>query len=378
MKLFDGGIFGGLMVYALFSSISIAGANIGIAIASLFALIRCVKQPVKVSVDKGLFISISIFLCTMLIAAIMAPSPEKGLLRLGTFIYRMFPLFLLITFIKDKRQVMSLVAVMSISILVADSYAIWQGLQGDGRARAFSSHPMIFAGYAIQIIPFFFFIREVEIKTKFLYTVLVILTMIALVFNGTRGAWIAIIITFLSYLIMHIRRNQKTVLICSLLFCLFGFIFWQIPFLNSRAMSISDMSYQSNSERMLIWKSAQQMFFDHPIVGVGLGHFENFYLTSYISPLAKEQVGHAHNNFLHMLAETGFIGFTGFVVMFAYILYHNYLKYSRAGDIWNGALFFVTLALLLQGLTEFNFGDSAVIRMYWFMVGLVYCSANKL
>ena len=33
-------------------------------------------------------------------------------------------------------------------------------------------------------------------------------------------------------------------------------------------------------------------------------------------------------------------------------------------------LFFATLGLLLQGLTEFNFGNAAVIRLYWLFVGV--------
>ena len=29
-----------------------------------------------------------------------------------------------------------------------------------------------------------------------------------------------------------------------------------------------------------------------------------------------------------------------------------------------------TVGILLQGLTEFNFGNAAVIRLYWFFAGL--------
>lgn len=42
----------------------------------------------------------------------------------------------------------------------------------------------------------------------------------------------------------------------------------------------------------------------------------------------------------------------------------------RQGSFWGYLLFFATMGLLLQGLTEFNFGNAAVIRLYWLLVGV--------
>ncbi|WP_425058561.1 hypothetical protein SCACP_32200 [Sporomusa carbonis] len=41
------------------------------------------------------------------------------------------------------------------------------------------------------------------------------------------------------------------------------------------------------------------------------------------------------------------------------------------------ALLLVTISLMVQGLTEYNFDDSAVIRMYWFIVGLAYVASDR-
>ena len=40
------------------------------------------------------------------------------------------------------------------------------------------------------------------------------------------------------------------------------------------------------------------------------------------------------------------------------------------GSFWGYMLFFATLGLLLQGLTEFNFGNAAVIRLFWLLAGV--------
>ena len=42
----------------------------------------------------------------------------------------------------------------------------------------------------------------------------------------------------------------------------------------------------------------------------------------------------------------------------------------KCGSFWGYMLFFVTIGLLLQGLTEFNFGNAAVIRLYWLLAGV--------
>ena len=147
IKLLDKGIWLGLCLYALSSSTSIAVANIGISLASLFALLRNLKQPLSINLDKGLGSVLFLFLSTMLLSAIFSPEPDVGLLRLWAYIYRMFPLFLVVMFVKEKKQIIKLILLMGISMLISGSYAIWQGVQGDYRVAAFTSNAMIFAGF---------------------------------------------------------------------------------------------------------------------------------------------------------------------------------------------------------------------------------------
>lgn len=376
IKLLDKGIWLGLCLYALSSSTSIAVANIGISLASLFALLRNLKQPLSINLDKGLGSVLFLFLSTMLLSAIFSPEPDVGLLRLWAYIYRMFPLFLVVMFVKEKKQIIKLILLMGISMLISGSYAIWQGVQGDYRVAAFTSNAMIFAGFLIQLIPLYFLIIQGNVSKWVKFTILftLFLSVLALVLNGTRGAWLAVVATLLIYMIMHIKKQKKLVLVCMVFLVVVGAIFSQNPLLQDRLYSMTDITNQSNSERVFLWKSAVQMFVDKPFFGVGLGRFEKVYLENYISPFAKERLGHAHNNFMHILAENGIVGLLGFLVLFSYIVIDSYTKYRTQKHLWGGVVFFVTISLLIQGLTEFNFGDSAVIRMYWFILGISYCA----
>ncbi len=55
------------------------------------------------------------------------------------------------------------------------------------------------------------------------------------------------------------------------------------------------------------------MFLDHPILGVGIGNYADayprYFITIFVDPL-----GHAHNYYINIAAETGFIGLTVYVL----------------------------------------------------------------
>lgn len=376
-----------LLLYAFSSCISIAGANVAISFGTLFAIIRLYKRPIVVwnILDKGVLKAIGIFLVAIAISAAFADQPSIGLKRLWGYIYRMVPIFLVPLFIRDGKALHKLVVAMFISMCIADVYALWQGYNGEYRATAFSSNAMILAGFLIQVTPIAIVLCMEEnvklIPTKLLYLLTIILSSGALLVNGTRGAWLAILIVLVIYAIAKARTNRKIFVAISVSIILTIIIGSQLSGVVSRVNTFTDVKYQSNSERVLLWQSSIAMFIDHPVVGVGPEHYGDLYRNQYISPDAKERkLGHAHNNFLHILAENGIIGFISFCYLFFHILHFHYLKYKQYPQIfkrsWSGIACLVTLSFLIQGMTEFNFGDSAVIRLYWFILGLSHAYQN--
>ena len=61
-------------------------------------------------------------------------------------------------------------------------------------------------------------------------------------------------------------------------------------------------------ERMAHWDAARRMFLDSPFLGLGPGSYVIEYEHYAILPWWTDPLGHAHNMYLHMLAETGLIG----------------------------------------------------------------------
>lgn len=67
-------------------------------------------------------------------------------------------------------------------------------------------------------------------------------------------------------------------------------------------------------ERLAHWVAALRMFAIAPWLGVGPGNYETLYPLVHL-PIWEEPLGHAHNIYLNVLAETGLIGAAGFLVL---------------------------------------------------------------
>ncbi len=68
-------------------------------------------------------------------------------------------------------------------------------------------------------------------------------------------------------------------------------------------------------ERMVHWQAAWGMFLDHPLTGVGAGNFGVAFPEYSPHPLFRVARGHAHNYYLHVLAELGIPGFLAYIVL---------------------------------------------------------------
>jgi hypothetical protein len=134
----------------------------------------------------------------------------------------------------------------------------------------------------------------------------------------------------------------------------------------------------SNAGRLGYWRAGFNMWRDHPWVGVGLGRFPD---RSEEYALATTEVGDAeksfdaHNTFVSLLAETGLVGFVGFIVMLGAIFYTSVLAWWRASGAFR-LRHSVVLALFL-GLTAVGLTwDVHVYRLWWVSLGLALGSAQ--
>jgi putative inorganic carbon (HCO3(-)) transporter len=87
----------------------------------------------------------------------------------------------------------------------------------------------------------------------------------------------------------------------------------QVP--DVRRVQLTDENY-AVVERLAHWEAALRMLSDRPLLGVGIGNYVPTY-PAYAVPGWKDPLGHAHNQYLNVAAETGLVGLVAYLVLFA-------------------------------------------------------------
>ena len=117
--------------------------------------------------------------------------------------------------------------------------------------------------------------------------------------------------------------------------------------------------------RALIWKGALLHFDQAPILqkvwGVGMGTYMSVRYPFFLDH--ERYTSGAHNNFIHVLIETGIGGLIIFLFLYYKIL--AILKAGKGDKVLSMALFYLTIALLLTGITQETFWFQPAMCSFW-------------
>lgn len=84
-------------------------------------------------------------------------------------------------------------------------------------------------------------------------------------------------------------------------------------------------------ERLAHWQAAINMWRDHPWLGVGIGNYPITY-PHYAVPRWDDPLGHAHNYYLNVGAETGLLGLLAYLILIGAMLLHTVRVAFRTTD----------------------------------------------
>lgn len=424
-----------LSLFGVASFLSIAGANVFLGLSTLFFLIILAKNKgYKVSEDKVVYYkAIGVFALAMLVSALCSGNIGYGLKTWADFfVWRFMPFIIIVSLFDEKLKAEKLLKAVLCGFCIDSLYAIYQGAIvykfniAHGRADGFVGHPMTIAGWECILLPVllvFIFRKDISKKMQWVYAVLFAIFSVALIFNSTRGAWLALAIALPLISLPFILKSSKAFIAFASVVVLIGTALVSSPSFMKRVDSITDTRNWSNASRFIIWDTAYGMFKEHPVLGVGLGQFKPQFqskfedskelqqqaveyrkyqnnkkqkkLTAAQKKLTKEQVNvlaganrklwenkqlrgltHAHNNFMQMLGENGIVGLLGYIIAFGFILWKNLKNYFVNKNPYALMIVGSTTALLLQGLTEYNFGNSSVMKIYWFVLACLIVLAS--
>ncbi|MEZ4767042.1 MAG: O-antigen ligase family protein [Caldilineales bacterium] len=151
--------------------------------------------------------------------------------------------------------------------------------------------------------------------------------------SWSRGAWLALAAALLVVLLAHARRAAPVLIAAAVLLALIAVVFGladllpasisarvgdlgdYIGLIDIARTEVTDASF-SVIERLAHWQAAINMWTDHPWLGVGPGNYATVY-EIYRLPRWQDALGHAHNVYLNVAAESGVVGLAGYLVLWA-------------------------------------------------------------
>jgi O-antigen ligase len=191
-----------------------------------------------------------------------------------------------------------------------------------------------------------------------------ILSFICLLWTYSRGAWFAVLISFV--LSMLFRRNWK--LIAAFAALLAAGIFFAPPALKQRFDSVKSLATSGTVvERKILWGESVRMIQKSPWLGLGV----NTYARN--EPLYKEagktDYQYAHNGYLQIGAEVGLLGLGAFMLIVLYFLFYAVPGLSASGGMGYAYAFGIT-AFLIHSAADTNLQSVRLINLLWLLWGL--------
>lgn len=213
-------------------------------------------------------------------------------------------------------------------------------------------------------------------KTLFMGMILVVM-LLALVFSQSRAGIMgggAAVLAFFAVSRAAMKKGSAPIWILGItigaLFLVYGLTMDFGPVME-RFFQIS-----ADNSRLDIWKDTWAMIREHPM-GVGLGNYERVYpvYQAHFSP--NMRVLDAHNDFLQVLAESGWPGFAALAGGFVYFLVSGFRRVLRMRPDADPFAFFIRtgalcglLALFFHSFFDFNLQIPANAVYFVGMMGI--------
>ena len=156
------------------------------------------------------------------------------------------------------------------------------------------------------------------------------------------------------------------------------FVFYQPA--RDRLMNLKCEFSAARGGRLAMWQVAPSILKDHPM-GVGIDNVET--IMYQYNPSLESGHAHLHNTPLQILVEMGPLGLLAFMwwmIKFLKLSCATFRRVSR-NKIYEKAImlgiFSTFIGFLVNGLVEFNFGDSEVVMIIYLIMGMALFIRNK-
>lgn len=393
-----------LVLFASGLAFSLALANIGwvLFLATLLADYIFLKKEFvwrPSAVDMPIIAGVIVFI----VSSLLGVRPMYSLSHISTEL--LFVVFYVCWYGFDRKQALKLVALFAAVTAAASLFGLIQymvgidlDLQGtlhhiprlfenlpdallracalkQGRIMSTRGHPLTFAevAYFGFICSLAMMLIEKKTVRKSLWLTASAVTLAAIIFSYSRGAWLAIAAGTPVLFIVKKKKIIRVRYVVIAIILIAGGMFAH-PQLRERVLSLDAGSRDSIKTRISLWKTGIIILRDYPLFGIGPANLKQVY-DRYRQPDIpdKRTWSELHNQYLHIAAERGMAGISVYLWFLAAALAMLYYSWKSRMYSPDGQLAAAGLAcfagFVVMSLTENAFFDSEVNLILWFILG---------
>jgi O-antigen ligase len=353
----------------LFSLVSISMMESFLALAFVFWVLVLVTNKER-PVFPSFFWPLAVYAGLSLLSCAFSVNPEVSFIDARELsLYLVIPITMTALAAPAARLMTTraLLASGFLGTLYSIGYFLLRAKPGE-RIQGFMGHYMTQAGllllFLCAALSLFLFWRN---KERWLWGAAFVLAVFSLALTLTRSAWVGFTVALVFILLLY--RPKSLILIPVAL----GLFFLVSPrSMKERALSTFSLRDPSNVYRLQYWKAGIKIIRDFPLLGTGPDTVDMvFQDPKYgLSALAKRNV-HLHSNFIQIAAERGIPAVLAWTAFIAWAFFSG-LRFLKTRDAalfpYAAAAGAAILALVTAGLFEYNFADSEIAVLFFYLI----------
>ncbi|MBA2302734.1 MAG: O-antigen ligase family protein [Acidobacteria bacterium] len=375
-----------LLAFAASLQISIAAANILLAITAVLWLILVVGRRERIAVPP-MFWPLAAYAGMSLIAAVFSIDPHKSLVdSKQLLLFAIVPISYHL--LRGGRSLLAVEVIISVAALSAAIGIVqfgilkWDSLehrpQGAlGMYMTYSGQLMLAACLAVARLLFW--------PRDRLWPMLVLPALVvALATTASRNAWVGACTGIAILLLMRDLRLVGLLPVIAAIFIALApaqltdrfYAMFQIAD-TRRQTEATEASVRSNQDRVAMVRSGIRIIKDHPLTGVGPDMVMDVYPVYRDKNAVNQLNPHLHNVPLQIAAERGLPALAVWL-WFIVTLARDFARQRRmtASSFLPNAGAAIVAAMLAAGMFEYNFGDSEFLMLFLLLVTLPYAAGR--
>ncbi|HKR21445.1 MAG TPA: O-antigen ligase family protein [Pyrinomonadaceae bacterium] len=195
----------------------------------------------------------------------------------------------------------------------------------------------------------------------------------ALALTVTRGSWIGFAVSVAAMLLLSVSRRTVLIVVgCALPLVIAGVFLLQ----KQRRIGFFDSADNSTSWRQMVWREGFDLLVSKPrhlAFGVGMDSIKGNWREWGMFDNGRQPIGHMHSNLLQIGLERGIPALVVWLLFFAVYLRMLWRLIRETTGFARGVALGAlggTVGFFTSGLVHYNWGDSEVVTVFYFIVGL--------